>query len=84
MICEKTGAHIFLEEYGEYVYGDMHRQGSVLIMRACQVEFDPILPRLHYTVHRVGHFWRDEPHGTIVIVSATSYGYEGTEIEVDA
>ena len=79
MICEKTGATFYLEEYGCAVRGDAFRLGDNLIIRvtnASRTAED--VPVIHYHVGRTERWWDDQArYGTIVATSFTYHGYEG-------
>lgn len=81
MTCIKTGAHAYLEEYNEWVYGDMHRCGQSFVFRVAQTEFTPIYTHKHFTIHSIDQWWKDKPYGTIIACSATNHGYEGVPID---
>lgn len=90
--CVKTGAHIYVEQYGEWAYGDMHKLGSVYIMRVCQIHHKPLRQKRHYTVGNVGA-WFDrpkedapshqvhQPNSTLLIDARfiEEHGYEGKD-----
>ena len=80
MTCIKTGAHVFLEEYDEWAYGDMHIVGSVYVFRVAQVEFGPIYSVMHFTVHSIANWFKDQPYGTIIATSVTDHGYDGIPV----
>ena len=80
MTCIKTGAHVFLEEYGEWAYGDVHLVNGVHILRVAQVEFSPIYLDKHFTFHAITNWWKDKPYGTIIASFATNHGYNGVLI----
>jgi hypothetical protein len=85
--CTKTGAHILLEEYGLYAYGDaFETTGGQAIFRIVQTENRPIFARLHYTVHEIEE-WFDR-HAKVGETSTLiakldgfrNEGYEGVRI----
>lgn len=90
MTCIKTGAHVYLEQYNEWAYGDMHefehvdREGcsciSVYILRVAQREFQPIIPVKHFTFLTIEGDWQDKPYGTILSLAAINHGYEGVPV----
>jgi len=91
MTCLKTGAHVYLEEYGEWVYGDMHAftvwefangdNAVVYVMRVSARQRVPISIIKHFTIHKIDSDWQDQPYGTIVATSVTNYSYEGVPID---
>lgn len=81
MTCIKTGAHVYLEQYNEWAYGDVHLFGTAHILRVAQIEIaQPIYSHKHFTFHDVSVKWNDKPYGTIVSLSATNHGYEGVPV----
>jgi len=40
--CIKTGAYCYVEEYGEYVYGDLFLLGQYYVIRVCAIDHKPI------------------------------------------
>lgn len=91
MECVKTGCHAYLEQYGEYVYGDAHKIGNMLIIRIVQRSHEgPIIDRLHYEVRSIeGWFDKDvnEPNerpSTLFAFAYTEHGYEGKKLEAEA
>ena len=58
MRCLKTGCLAYLEEYGQYVYGDAFIDNGVVVLRVCQV-YSPSasVGECHLTIHEVGQWW---------------------------
>lgn len=42
MQCERTGAHIWIEPYGEWAVCDLFREGVIWVARISAVAFDPM------------------------------------------
>lgn len=83
--CVKTGCHIYLTEYGEYAYGDAHEYGGMMMFRIAGFDLQPINNNevLHYVVHTIGQWWKDDPYGTLIAsrMYVTDFGYDGIPIE---
>lgn len=84
MACVKTGAHIYLEPYGEYAYGDAFEVDQIAYFRIVETRRSPIRPKLHYTVQFFEN-WFDQHSGgvsTLITKSETfiNHGYDGKEI----
>lgn len=78
MICEKTGAVIYLLEYDTHVRGDAYRVGDSLLVRVNNASrnFEPT--HVHYYVDRVECWFDEEAHtGTLIASGFQYYGYEG-------
>lgn len=89
MTCSKTGCHAYLEQYGEWIYGDAFEYENpaglafppFFAFRVAHREIaQPIYPIKHFTIHKVLADWRDEPYGTILASSVTNHGYEGIPV----
>lgn len=78
MICEKTGAVVYLEQYGEAVRGDAFRLGDHLLIRVNNKSRGYQSDVHHYRVGNVCN-WFDEnaPIGTIIADSFVYHGYDG-------
>lgn len=81
MTCIKTGAQIFLEEYGNYLIGDMFQFGDAYVFRAVAKGLEPLRPQLHFRIIRLAH-WFDEHKfpSTLIFLHAVDYGYDGIPI----
>lgn len=42
MQCERTGAHIWIEPYGEWAVCDLHREGMIWVARISAVAHNPM------------------------------------------
>lgn len=95
MSCTKTGAHIFLWQYGIYAYCDAFEiagnwddtkgSGDVAYFRIVATSYDgPIdgLDNLHYIVREIENWWKDDPVSTLITKAAgfENLGYEGQSI----
>jgi hypothetical protein len=106
MPCIKTGAHVYIEPYGEYVWCDAFSLDArcnwnnaklasykvliepVYLFRIVRRSFEPLTPRLHFTVHSYdqwfdnGSFHPSTHKGISTMFSAevTNHGYEGKEL----
>jgi len=79
MICEKTGATIYLEEYGCTVRGDTFRLGADLLVRVNNrsITREPV-PIHHYRIRETVAWWdKFADQGTIVATDFIYFGYEG-------
>ena len=83
MACIKTGAHVFLEEYGEFAYGDMHQFNGTYILRKAGQGPKPIngLDLIHFQVFNVEVIWDGSPYGVIVCSGVMDHGYDGKKIK---
>lgn len=81
MTCTRTGAHIFLAEYGRYAYCDAFEVGPVAYFRIVQTGRRPLDHFLHYTVTRIDNWWdrHDSRISTLITREAgfINHGYEG-------
>lgn len=88
MTCTKTGAHIFIEQYGEYCWGDAFEVtaddetgASIAYFRIVSRSFVPHLYALHYTVLGIDNWLdKDSPISTLIATSFINHGYEGKPI----
>lgn len=80
MQCIKTGAQIWMEQYGEFAYGDLYEltQG-VWIMRTTAFSYTPIVSIADYKAIKIDQIWRDQPYGTIIISEIYKYGDNGID-----
>lgn len=79
MECIKTGAHVYLGEYSEYVYGDVYAIGDCYVVRAVERSYEALGPMLHFTFNRTGRIWKDGSVMTVCAVQTGNidHGYEG-------
>lgn len=90
MTCIKTGCLVYLEQYGEYVYGDAFEVSSVLVLRivarylASDTELVQHGVMRHITVNRISEWWDKEltsQNNVTVLVAPpfgwTNHGYDG-------
>lgn len=84
--CIKTGAHVRLSCYNEWLYGDVFKtsQGS-LIMRVCERSREPIIKVKHFTIMSYD-VWFDknktsgDRNSTIVAEGFIEHGYQGITV----
>ena len=80
MICQKTGATIYLEELDCFVRGDAYQLGEWLLIRVNNRSRtrEPV-PIIHYNVGRMDRWFDDDEsmHGTIIASEFNYYGHEG-------
>lgn len=85
--CIKTGAQIFLEEYGTWVYGDAFEADDFFIFRVGSQSFTPEASRKHFQINLIAH-WFDQDvdgrYGTLIAYAqnVTNLGYDGVPIDV--
>lgn len=82
MTCIKTGAHIYLAPYDEYLYGDAFEVNGVYYFRICERSLKPLLPVLHFIVNDYAN-WFDKDtarDSTLVATHCHNHGYEGVPI----
>lgn len=90
MQCVKTGAQIYLTEFGEYAIADAFQldldggPGNLVTVYAFEIvtnsrDNTPPRDKLHYTIHSVDHWFGENtrPVSTLVATSVTDHGYEG-------
>lgn len=87
MICEKTGANVWLNSHGESIRGDVFRlPGDVLLIRVTNASRGdiPKTAPFNYIVHTVER-WFDEgaTYGTIISRSSENLGYEGQNLVME-
>lgn len=94
MTCTRTGAHIFLWQYGVYAYGDAFEVGfqeeegpsmtDVAYFRIVARNFKPIngMTHVHYIVREIDNWWKDEPISTLITKAGgfENLGYKGKPI----
>lgn len=83
--CIKTGAQIYLAEYGTWVYGDAFEGDDFFIFRVGSESFNPIASRKHFEVSLIAHWFDkgiDGRYGTLIAYAHNVHnlGYEGTEL----
>ncbi len=85
--CIKTGAQLYLANYGAYVYGDLHQVSEdIYIMRTATARSFEVVNNtniVHGIVHDIYEWWEennDKCYGTLVITQMQYLGYEGTEL----
>lgn len=86
MTPEKTGAYIFLEEYGEYVVGDLYDRGRVVLKatRSSPRSYRPERTVVHGVCSRIDGRWEFPNDGKDVIFLGDFlyYGYDGLDINI--
>lgn len=80
--CVKTGCHVFLTEYGEWIYGDAFLINKSMIIRCCDIKRQPICDVLHITIPTIAHWWDRnitsvEFNSTLIAKTFTWHGYDG-------
>lgn len=79
MTPEKTGANIYLEQYGQTVRGDFYDMGDFAVIRvtnSSRTREDPDV--IHYRVGNVMQWWDQEArYGTMMVNTWVYHGYEG-------
>lgn len=91
MTCMKTGCHIWIENYGEWGYGDAHHIRGLWVFRLVATSFEPMNARCHYTVTEIED-WFDRERmeitgraiSTLFAAKVKDHGYEGREIKGQA
>jgi hypothetical protein len=86
--CIKTGAQIYLSQYGAYVYGDLHQVSEdVFVMRTSGPRrFEPFNGSniVHGLVADIYEWWEESAYpatyGTLIITQMQYLGYEGVEL----
>lgn len=86
--CVKTGADVYLREYGEYVHGDAYMFGDDLVLRICsRGHAKPVSGKIHFTVEKIAQ-WFDDRHtsesrnSTLLAWVYVDHGYEGIPVNV--
>lgn len=93
MTCTRTGAHIYLWQYGEFAYCDAFEvkgnwddtkgSGDVAYFRIVQTSHQPLRPLVHYIVHDVDNWFKDFPTSTLITKADgfSNLGYDGRPIK---
>lgn len=84
MTCIKTGAHAYINAYGEFVYGDAFEIKGLLIMRIVESRREPIFPKLHMRIGEPDEWWDRNADGrtsTLVARDWVNLGYDGRPVE---
>lgn len=83
--CIKNGCHVYLAEYGAWVYGDAYSDGpggALVIRVAGPIGYDgPLRDRQHFTIRRVGQWFdrhRQGESGFYSTLIATGSDWEQT------
>lgn len=87
MTCIKTGCLIYLQQYGEWAYGDAHKCDDILVIRTVwrgrkfPQEYGP---NRHFTIHSILEWFDGDQHlrtndltGTLVVNQWTNHGMDG-------
>lgn len=85
MNCIKTGAHVYLDPYDEWAYGDAFQLGDHTYFRLYAKDFKPIRPVKHFTVYMIDQWWDEdktsmEQNSTLIATAWRYHGYEGIAI----
>ncbi len=78
--CIKTGANVYLQEYGVVRRSDLYRVGNCWLVRASSHLLAPEdVDRVHLQVRKIGHSFVDKDWITIIAEEdrCIYYGYEG-------
>lgn len=80
-VCQKTGAEVWLDQYGCYVHGDMYKMGDYHILRVNNNTFQSSHAPgiLHYSVGTILRYF-DKGYsgtGTMMLRDVTYHGYRG-------
>lgn len=71
MPCMKTGADVYLSQYGRYVHCDAHIVDEVLLLRVVPGYIEK--PRkCHFTVYEID-YWFDQDTGRTGTIVSSSY-----------
>ncbi len=86
MNCMKTGCHVYLKNYGEYLYGDAFESADnkVALFRIVERSRKPLFNRLHYTIEESSQWFDKDKEGatsTLIAFDFKNHGYEGKEIK---
>jgi len=73
---------VFLEEYGEFAYGDMHQFNGVYVLRSSGQGPKPMngMAEVHFKVAQTLAIWDGKPYGAIFCAGVTYFGYDGAPI----
>ena len=84
--CIKTGAHVRLSCYSEWLYGDVFKTSKGdLVMRVCERRREPLFDVKHFTIMSYD-VWFDErktsgnTNSTLVAEGFIDHGYEGIPV----
>tara|TARA_R110000782_G_C14819205_1_gene413795 strand:- start:12860 stop:13132 length:273 start_codon:yes stop_codon:yes gene_type:complete len=84
MKCIKTGCHLFLANYGEFLRGDAFEGEGVLLFRISDRSRKPLDTNLHFTVkHESIWFDKDDARSTLLAYerNVRNHGYQGKLIK---
>ena len=80
MTCMKTGAEIYIDQYGEWAHCDAFVVNGVAVFRIVQTSREPMADKIHYTVHSVDE-WFDKDSIVSTLISTlggwTNHGFDG-------
>jgi hypothetical protein len=79
MQCIKTGAQIYLEEYGEYAICDTFEDKGVFLFRIVDTSNEPMRAYLHSIVLKVDNWFGrgQDLVGTLISTMVRDFGPEG-------
>lgn len=82
MACIKTGAQVYLAQYGRYMICDIHEFSNGLwVLRGSGESLSPSRDKLHATIIDVAQDWQTDTNGVATHVvepdNYTYYGYDG-------
>jgi hypothetical protein len=84
MTCTKTGCHVYLECYDEFLYGDAYETGNIACFRIAGRSKDPFQKRIHYRVKDFNHWFDAETNTSLLITEEfIRYSYEGELLYYD-
>jgi len=87
MQCIKTGAHIYIAQYGEFAICDVFELNGVSLFRIAGTSREPMRDVIHFNVVDVaqwfdrndtGHFGRSS---TMISACAANFGYDGKAVQ---
>lgn len=81
MACIKTGAHVYLHCYDEWLLGDVFRLDRIYFMRVSACSPIPIRPVKHFVIYNFEYWWdKHSDVSTLVSHEVEDLGYEGVTI----
>lgn len=85
--CIKTGADVYLTQYGIFTRGDLYRHGDLYVLRTVpggEYTTTHRYQTIHAVVHDIREWWdrstssRNDPKfGTMIALDVTFYGHTG-------
>jgi len=84
MQCIKTGAHIYIAQYGEFAICDVFELQGVNLFRIAGTSREPMRDVIHFNVVDVAQWFdreaTDGRDSTMISACAANFGYDGKAV----